>query len=77
MAGLLSASWEGISPELREIMERVCTQRQIDCLRLYAQGLGYRRIGLVLEIDESVVRHHLRAGRLNIQREVAAMRGVQ
>ena len=71
------ASWEGIAPVLREVMERVCTQRQIDCLRLKAQGIGNRRIGLLLEIDESTVRHHLNTGRRAIQREVAAMRGVQ
>lgn len=71
------ATWEGIAPVLREVMERVCTQRQIECLQLLAQGLGARRIGLVLGIDESTARSHLKAGRRNVQREVAAMRGHQ
>jgi len=71
------ASWEGVAAPLREVMERVCTPRQIDCLRLKAQNVGNRRIGLVLGIDESTVRHHLEAGRRAIQREVAAMRGIQ
>jgi DNA-binding CsgD family transcriptional regulator len=71
------APWEGIAPVLREVMERACTKRQIECLRLHAQGLGYRRIGLVLEIDESTARHHLKAGRVAIKREVRAMRGIQ
>jgi len=71
------ASWEGIAPELREVIERVCSERQIDVLRLKAQGVGNRRIGLHLGIDESTVRHHLRLASKRIQLEVAAMRGIQ
>lgn len=73
----MTSSWEGIAPPLREVMERVCTQRQIDVVRLRAKNYGYRRIGVVLGIDESTVRAHWKAATKNIQDEVAAMRGVQ
>jgi DNA-binding CsgD family transcriptional regulator len=69
--------WDGVAPELREIIERVCTPRQIDALKLVNAGAGARRIGLALGIDESAARGLLARARRRIQAEVAAQRGVQ
>lgn len=38
----------------------VCTERQIDVLRLYVAGMGTARIALALDIAESTAREHLR-----------------
>lgn len=59
------------------MIERVCTPKQIDVVRLRARNYSWDRIGLVLDRDESTVRAHWKAATKNIRREVAAMRGVQ
>jgi DNA-binding NarL/FixJ family response regulator len=69
-------SWSTLSPELREIIERVCTPKQIEILKLKHAGWGFKRIALALGVDESTVRGHLRAAERNIRQEVGAMRGL-
>lgn len=70
-------AWEGVSPELRDLIERVCSPRQIEALKLKAAGAGAKRIGLALGIDESAARGLLRRAERRIRAEVAAQRGVQ
>lgn len=69
-------SWEGVDPELREVIERVCSPRQIEALKLKAAGAGAKRIGLALGVDESAARGLLRRASRRIQAEIAAQRGV-
>lgn len=68
--------WEGTDPRLIEIIERVCTPRQIEALKLRAIGAGAKRIGLALDIDESAARGLLRRAERAVRAEVAAQRGV-
>ena len=49
-------SWEGVSPALREIIEEVCTAKQIDVLELKAAGMSTRGIARVLNVDPVTVR---------------------
>lgn len=53
-------SWEGVSPELRAIIEEVCTPKQIEALKLKSAGMSTRGIAMVLGID-----HKTAADRLN------------
>lgn len=69
-------SWSTISPELRELIERTCTEREIEALKLKAAGYGRRATALSLNISESAVRDRLRSAERKIRAEVAAMRGV-
>lgn len=52
-------TWEGVSPELREIIEEVCTPKQIDVLKLKARGLSPRAIARILDVDRTAVRGRL------------------
>jgi DNA-binding CsgD family transcriptional regulator len=68
--------WGDTPPELRELIERVCTPRQVEAMKLVAVGAGAKRIGLALGVDESSARALLRRARRNVQAEVAAQRGI-
>lgn len=68
--------WEGVDPELRAIIERVCSPRQVEALKLKAVGAGAKRIGVALGIDESSARGLLRRAERLIRAEVAAQRGL-
>ena len=68
--------WDGVDPELRAIIERSCSARQIEALKLKAAGAGAKRIGAALGIDESAVRGLLRRAERRIRAEVAAQRGI-
>lgn len=41
----------------------VCTQKQITALDLWRRGAGSKRISLVMGIDPSTARAHVKAGR--------------
>jgi DNA-binding CsgD family transcriptional regulator len=69
-------SWASTPPELRAVIERVCTPRQIEALKWKATGCGARRIGVILGIDESAARGLLRRAERNVQQEIAAQRGI-
>lgn len=73
---MIGRGWEAVSPELRGIIERVCTPRQIEALKLKSQGAGAKRIGIALGIDESAVRGLLHRAERRIRAEVAAQRGI-
>lgn len=68
--------WDGVDPELRAIIERVCSPKQIECLRLKASGAGTKRIAVALDKDPSTVRELLRRAERRIRAEVAAQRGL-
>lgn len=61
--------------EFRELAERVCNERELEVLRLFAAGYGERRVGLVLDISRESVRHHRRRAEWKIRREAASQRG--
>ena len=60
-------SWEGVSPELREIIEEVCTPKQVDVLKLKATGMSTRGIARVLDVDRVAVRDRLERAYRKIQ----------
>ena len=69
--------WPGdVPPDLRKIIERVCTEREIEVLKLKAAGYGRRRMALILGLSESAIRSRLTSADRKIRAEVAAMRGV-
>jgi DNA-binding CsgD family transcriptional regulator len=70
-------TWSTISPELREIIERVCTAAEVEVLKLKASGYGTRRTALVVGISRSAVIDRLRSAERKIMQEVAAQRGVR
>lgn len=69
-------SWETVAPELRQVIERVCTPAEIEALKLKAAGYGRRRAALVLRISESALRDRMNSARRKVEAEVAAMRGI-
>jgi len=72
----VSDGWVGISAELRETIERCCTAKEIEVLKLKAAGAGRRRTALALGISESSVRDRLASAARKVRAEVAASRGV-
>ncbi len=60
----------GLSPaELYEIARRVCTEKQLEVIRLRETGLGWKAIGLVLGIGPDTVRDHYRRAVVNVTKE--------
>lgn len=47
--------------------QAVCTEKQILALDLWRRGAGYRRLGQLLDIDESTARQHVKRGYKRIQ----------
>lgn len=45
------------------IARNVCTDKQILALDLWRRGAGSKRISLVMHIDPSTARQHVRSGR--------------
>lgn len=64
----------GIAPEWRLLIERVCTPRQVDVMKLKAHGYGRRRIARILGISEGSVADRQRKASLRIQNELDRMR---
>ena len=60
----------GLSPaELHDIARRVCTEKQLEVLRLRETGLGWKAIGLMLGIGPDTVRDHYRRAVANVNKE--------
>jgi len=53
-----------------ETARQVCTDKQILALDLWRRGAGYRRIGQLLDIDESTARQHIKRGRKRLELEL-------
>jgi len=66
-----------VPPELRDLIERSCTQKEVEVLQLKAMGYGVGRMSSLLDISETAVRKRLRAAARKVQAEAAAQRGVQ
>jgi DNA-directed RNA polymerase specialized sigma24 family protein len=49
-------SWASLPPDIRTTAERVCTDKELVALKLWHNGAGYRRIGLILGISMSTAR---------------------
>lgn len=45
-----------LPPEIRSVAESVLTEKQMVALRLWANGAGYRRIGIILGVSMSTAR---------------------
>ena len=71
-------SWNGVDPELRKIIERCCTQKEIEVLKIKAAypNAGRRTIAAMLGISDASVRDRLRSAERKIRQEVAAQRGI-
>ena len=59
-----------LSPSLLELARRVCTQKQLEVVRLHDSGLGWKRIALILGVSPDTVRSHHRAAVHKIIKEV-------
>ena len=60
----------GLSPtDLIEIARRVCTEKQLEVIRLRETGLGWKAIGLMLGIGPDTVRDHYRRAVANVNKE--------
>lgn len=49
-------SWNQLPPHIRQTAESVCTEKELTALKLWHNGAGYRRIGLLLGISMSTAR---------------------
>lgn len=59
-----------LSPaELLSIARRVCTEKQLEVIRLRETGLGWKAIGLMLGIGPDTVRDHHRRAVANVNKE--------
>ncbi len=60
----------GLSPaELEDIAWRVCTEKQLEVLRLRETGLGWKAIALMLGVGPDTVRDHYRRAVANVNKE--------
>lgn len=69
-------AWRDLNPSLRAVAERVCTEAQLEVLKLKAGGMGFRAIGLALGITREAARDRFCRAELNIRQEIAAMRNI-
>jgi DNA-binding CsgD family transcriptional regulator len=53
-------SWSSLPESVRTAAERELTRKQLDVLKLWANGHGTDRISLILGLSRSTVRDHLR-----------------
>lgn len=53
--------WASLPIGVRVAAERELTRKQLDVLKLWANGYGTDRIALILGRDRSTVRQHLRS----------------
>jgi DNA-binding NarL/FixJ family response regulator len=59
-----------LSPaELEDIAWRVCTEKQLEVLRLRETGLGWKAIALMLGVGPDTVRDHYRRAVANVNKE--------
>lgn len=69
-------NWTTLPPDIREAALNSCTPDELDALKLYALGYGYRAIGRALGITRDTARNRLeRASRKirdYIEQEVTA-----
>lgn len=61
-------SWATLPPELRELAQSVCTPKELEALRLWDAGAGYRRVGLMLDISPSTARDRVQRALRKMER---------
>jgi DNA-binding CsgD family transcriptional regulator len=66
-----------VPPELRELIERACTPKEVEVMQLKAQGYGKARMARILGISEEAVRDRMRRAVRKVRAEAAAQRGVE
>ncbi len=66
-----------VPPELRNLIERACTPKEVEVLQLKAMGYGRGRMSSLLGISETAVSKRLRAAARKVQDEAAAQEGFQ
>lgn len=64
-------SWESVDPTLRAMIERVCTAKERETLKLKAAGCGVRRIARILGISPTSVRDRLAGAQRKLEAELA------
>ena len=68
----------GLSPaELDDIAWRVCTEKQLEVLRLRETGLGWKAIALILGVGPDTVRDHHRRAVANVMKEIERVETVR
>lgn len=55
--------WTDIDPRIRDVAERVCTEKELQALKLSLDGAGYRRIAHALGIAPETCRIRLQNAR--------------
>lgn len=74
----MSVNNHGLSPgELMDIARRVCTEKQLEVIRLRETGLGWKAIGLVLGVGPDTVRDHHRRAVSKVTKEVDRVQAVR
>lgn len=62
-----------VTGEAWEVATRVCTEKELVALRLWENGCGYRRIGLILGISMSSARGRVHRALDRVQVEFERM----
>jgi DNA-directed RNA polymerase specialized sigma24 family protein len=57
-------------PESRELVKAMCTDRELEALRLHAHGMDYEQIALTLGISPEGARSRIRRGRAKIRQSL-------
>jgi len=51
--------WDELDPDTRAAAERVLTAKELDALKLWTAGAGYRRIGRILGIAPTTAKDRI------------------
>lgn len=66
-----------LSPaQLMDIARRVCTEKQLEVVRLHDNGMGWKRISLMLGVSTDTVRSHHKAAIHKITKEVTRVQAL-
>lgn len=60
-------TWANLDPAFRHMLETVCTDKQLEVLKLKQEGYGHRRIARILGISTAAVRARLDSAARRIQ----------
>jgi DNA-binding NarL/FixJ family response regulator len=64
------SNWHALTPdELVAVARRVCTEKQLEVIRLRETGLGWKAIALMLGVGPDTVRDHYRRAVANVNKE--------
>ncbi len=62
--------WSDIDPRLRELAERVLTEKELEAFKLSIGGAGYRRVAFALCIAPETARNRIRNAKAKLIRAV-------